>query len=436
MAAFNSLSALFGTQLADSSLFDAQPSIIPAGFDSIVQMSTPLMHRTLAANLAQWNLNPLSARVSYQPDLVSPGLRALIQPLLRPIDAVNYGAQPYLEVQIRNPTPQALNWPTPPDLPVATGGTGVAARIGITHPRMVNLVWTLEVNLFRPSGFTTDPVASDGSVGVAPTGPGKGPTAGSGRGSATGGITPGLFGGTAVLPVNGGQIIVLPPPPPDGLRTSLAQGTAALNVPTSLEVNAQLYQFRLVVNFEGAQPTYTSSDPVMLEFLGTDLASSLLAQAIAPLLNQYAVGLSPTMALAGSLTPSQVAQAQLPALHVTDMVLQDAKGQLVAFCVSLGNDSHGAFSMVTSFLSGQDFAYYVSDKVYTPVLKGLWRANVILSPIVSDIPVEMPVSEDSDQTGIGRARVQVNLGSTLDDAASSPPPVLSAIRCASCPKRP
>jgi len=416
MAAFNGLAALFGTELADSFVFDAQPSTIPAGFDSIVQISTPLMHRTLAANLAQWNLNPLSARVPYQPDLVSPGLRALIQPLLRPIDAVIYEPQPYLEVQALNPTPQALNWPTPPDLPVATGATSVAARSAITQPKIVNLDWTFEVNLFWPR-ITPEPVTSVGSVGTAPAGPSNGPTTGPGRGSAAGGIAAPPFGGIAVLPVNGGQIIVLPPPLPDGSRTSLGRGTAAMGVPSSLAMNAQLYQFRLVVNFEGAQPTYTSSDPVMLEFLGTDLASSLLAQAIAPLLNQYAVGLSPTMALAGSLTPSQVTQAQLPALHVTDMVLQDAKGQLVAFCVSLGNDSHGAFSMVTSFLSGQDFAYYVSDKVYTPVLKGLWRANAILSPIVSDVAVEMPVSQDSDQTGTGRARVQVKLGVTLDDAA-------------------
>ena len=188
-----------------------------------------------------------------------------------------------------------------------------------------------------------------------------------------------------------------------------------MNIPSALVVNGQLYQFRLVLNCEGTKPTYSSDDPVMLEFLQTNLAASLLGQAIAPLLNQYAIGLSPTLALAGSLTPSKVAQAQLPPLNVDDMVLQDASGQLVTFCVSLGSDSHGAFSLVSSFLSGQDFAYYVSDKVFSPVMKGLWQANPILTPVVSDIAVEMPVSQGSDQMGIGRARVQVNLGGTLDD---------------------
>jgi hypothetical protein len=134
------------------------------------------------------------------------------------------------------------------------------------------------------------------------------------------------------------------------------------------------------------------------------------------LLSQYAIGLSPTMVLAGNLSPTQVTQTQLPALHVDDIVLQDANGQLVALCVSLGSDPQGVLALVSPFLGGQDFAYYASQKVFGPVLKGLWRANAILTPIVSDISVEMPVSQNSDETGAGRARVQVFLSNTLDDA--------------------
>jgi hypothetical protein len=400
---FTGPSALFGTELTDAAVFEPPRSAIPAGFDSIVQISTSLLHRTLAANLARWNLNPLSARVPYDSELVSPDLRALVQPLLKPRHTILEGS-PYLEVQVLDPTPQALNWPTPPDIGVVTGGpTAAAHTVSRFGRKMIDLTWSLEVSLFRPKTTIgpVAPVATTGSVSAGPGGiaPGRG----------------GLLGGIGTLPVNNGQIIAQPPPLPEGSRTTLAQGTAAMSVPTELVVNAPLYQFRLLVNFEGAQPSYTSHDPVMLEFLQTDLASSLLAQAAAPLLNQFDVGLSPTIALAGSLTPTQVTQAALPALHVNDMVVRDDKGQVVTFCVSLDDDSHGAFSMVTSFLAGHDFAYYVSDKVFSPVMKGLWRANAIHTPVVSDVPVEMPVEEGSDEIGIGRARVQVNLSGTLND---------------------
>ena len=83
----------------------------------------------------------------------------------------------------------------------------------------------------------------------------------------------------------------------------------------------------------------------------------------------------------------------------------------------LGSSAGGVPSMVRSFLAGQDFAYYVSDKVFTPVMKGLWHANAIHTPIVSDVPVEMPVAPDSDETGTGQATVQVNLSNTLKDAS-------------------
>src|SRR5262249_22816386 len=52
-----------------------------------------------------------------------------------------------------------------------------------------------------------------------------------------------------------------------------------------------------------------------------------------------------------------------------------------------------------------------------PLLKGLWQANAILTPIVSDVAVQMPVSQGSKQMGTGTARVQVNLGNTLSTAA-------------------
>jgi hypothetical protein len=399
---FTGLSSLFGTDLQGDNVFAPQPGAVPAGFDAIVQISTKLLDWTLARNLAAGNLDPLSARVPYQPEQVSPKLRALIQPLLskRPVNSVVDRPPPQIEVQILDPVAQPLSWPPPVDgLP---GGTMAAAVGPGRGKKTLVLVWTVQVNLFWPA------------PPVQPTTMGGGTTGGSSTTGGRGAL--GVSGASGTL-TNSGQVVVLPPPLPDGERTLLTQGTATMSVPSQLSINSALYQFQLVVNFEGVKPSYASGDPVMTEFLKTPLATSLLAQAIAPLLNQYAVGLSPTIALAGSLSPTQVAQTQLPALHVDDMVLSDNKGQLIAFCVTLGNDSHGAFSMVIPFLAGQDFAYYASGNVFTPVLKGLWLANAILTPVVSDVPVQLPVSQGSSEMGTGRARVQVNLSNTLSEAA-------------------
>src|SRR5580692_316198 len=94
-------------------IFDPPPSSIPSGFDAIVEISLPLLQQSFAANLAPLNLSILSARVPYQPEIVSPGLQALIAPILRTTNPGVVSAQPYIEVQVLNPVPEALNWPAP-----------------------------------------------------------------------------------------------------------------------------------------------------------------------------------------------------------------------------------------------------------------------------------------------------------------------------------
>ena len=398
-ATFGSAAAVLGTLVAKDDVFAPPPSTIPAGFDSVLQFSTALLHRNLAANLSRRSLNPLSVRVPYQSELVSPGLRQLVAPHIQPIDSAVGGV--FLEVQVLNPTPQTLRWQTPPEAIVTTAGTASKSRIRLS--RKVDLAWTIQVYLFKPrrgpGGGTLDPSAG--------TSGGTSPTTGLGGFGGTVGSTLGVFESATSAP----------PPPPEGSRVPLATGTATMNVPTELAISAALYQFGITLNFDTVQPTYGSTDPVMVEFLQSDLATSMLAQAIAPLRNQTHVGLTPTIALAGSLTTSQVSQLGLPTLHVHDMIVEDDAGQVLTMCVTLGNDSHGAFSLVRSFLAGHHFAYFASSKVFAPMLKGLWRANAIRTPVVNDVPVEMPLEEGSEETGTGKARVKVKLSETLIDAA-------------------
>jgi hypothetical protein len=193
-----------------------------------------------------------------------------------------------------------------------------------------------------------------------------------------------------------------------------------MTVPAVLLISASIYQFRLSLSFEGARPAYSSSDPILIEFLKTAYAASLLAQAVTPLLNQADIGLSPTIALAGGLTANQLAAQHAPILVIHDRLLPDGVGQALALCVSLGADTEGAMDLVRPFLNGADFAYYVSDKLFVPVLKGLWKANAVRTPLLSDVEVEMPIQPGSDQTGTGRAHVQVSLIDTLLDASLQP----------------
>jgi hypothetical protein len=413
MGVFKNSFSASATELSGGITVSAPPSSVPAGFDSIIQLNTHLMNVALASHLASSNLNPLSARVPYQADLVSAKLRALIQPLLGSNISVLQGP-PQLEVQILAPAVQSLNWPVSPIQGLPVGGTSsVLARRARTtkqktavlgRQKTVDLAWSVQVNLFRPASTLVN-VGGSAKAGFSAAGPAS---AGSARS--------GLLGNTGSFGI--GPVSVAPALP-QGSRTTVASGSAAMRVPCASVVNSQLFQFQLVANFGGAQASYSSDDAAMTQFLQTDLARSLLAQALAPLLNQYAVGLSPTFAIAGGLTPTQLVEAQLPALRVSDLVLKDANGQLLSFCVALGADAEGTLDAVTSFLAGQDFAYYASDRVYGPVLKGLWAANAIYTPTISNVSVEMPVSPGSSETGTGVARVQVVLSTSLTDATLS-----------------
>jgi hypothetical protein len=152
--------------------------------------------------------------------------------------------------------------------------------------------------------------------------------------------------------------------------------------------------------------------PLLQEFLGSELARSMLAQATGPLFGRD-LRLTPVVAFAGNLTQAQVAGMHLPTVHVQDLVVQDEVGEVLCFCFELGDEGAGDASLVRSFLDRRDFAAYVSEKIFTPALKARWRAHALHSPIVGDVPVDMPLAPNSEETGKGVARVQVNIDDTL-----------------------
>ncbi len=403
---FGGVTVVSGSLSASFNEAWGSPSTIPAGYDAILEFSTHLLQRTLVSNLEQAGLAPLSVRVPYQADQVSPGLRGVIANHWRLPDLTR---PRYLELvvsvaQIKTLGPRIIDDLTEVGTTTTTVGVAMASRL-LPH-RTVSIIWSIQVNLFEPKQVLTTAqpraavpgleAASHPTLGTIPATVAKQPVL-------TGVFTTGTFTtGTGLAPGL-----------PAGDRTTVAQGTASIQVPALVSVAANTLQFSVSLNFSGVQPTYQSDDPNLSEFLKTSYATNMLGQAVAPLLSSTAVRLSPAVALAGNLAAAQISLAQLSLARVRDLVVPDGEAEVLALCVSLRNNSGGVPSMVRSFLGGHDFAYYVSETILDPVLRALWRAHAVHGPIVGETSVQMPVDSNSDQTATGRARVQVNISDTL-----------------------
>jgi hypothetical protein len=380
---------------------------IPSGFSAILQFSSNMLQRSLSVGMARTGLSTPNAHVPYEPELLPPLLRDAIGALLTPLDLARAGI--HVEVLLLDPRLETLRSSTSPP---GSGGGPLGSFPGTDERprRVVDIVWTLHVNLFK---------AEIGGGGLSPAGPhGTAPTRT--EGGASGGAGHGAHLGSVVD--LSGLVLTTGEAPiarlPEGERVTVAVGSVLMHVPTDLPVLSTTLQFLLSLNFEGVQPAYDSSDPIMEEFLKTDLAAGMLAEAVAPLLDR-SVPLTPTIALAGDLPPSHVVAMQLPPLKVRDLVVQDEAGEVLSLCVTLGDftdvivDVTTSPGVLTSFLEGHHFGYYLAESLYAPILKARWRANAIRTPIVGTVAVEMPLDSDSKETGEGKARIKVRLSDTL-----------------------
>jgi hypothetical protein len=378
---------------------------LPTGYDVVAQCSNRLLNYALNFNLAQDGLDILSARVPYDPAQVSPGLRGLIANQLRHAGLL---AGVELEVVLLDPSVGNLYVPAPPPSEATPGG-GIARRASSSRSARpgqpsAELTWTLQVNLFQARPVATGAVVSAGS-------PGPG---------AAGNQVRGVLG---MQPVNvgpaegatnsspGGAL-------PQGSRTTLAQGTAVMQGKMNVGVLLDLLRFWMQLDLGGSAPTYNSAQPVLTEFLATSLAAGMLAQAVAPLVQGYDARISPTIAVAGNLGAARIASLDLGNPNVAPQVTTDSKGQVLTFCANFGRSLPPGF--IGSFLNGRDFACYVTERVFGPILIQRWNANAIRVPITATVPVEMQVSEGSAQTGQGTAQVQLNISDVLKQSSIQP----------------
>ncbi len=371
----------------------------PSGYDAVIQFSNRLLNQALNFNLQQDGLNILSARVPYQSGQLTPGLQAVAAAQVRHPDEV---ASVSLEVVLLSPAVSSLYVFAPPVIDVNSSGALPSARsrsVG-RFASTANITWVIQVNLFQPTLRAT--AAQPASTP---------PPAGGARGLGVDAVNGGFATVATAEPLVGGGL-------PSGSRMTIARGTALMHGTMSVGVAANLFRFCSQVDCGASPSTYQSTDAAMTEFLATPLATALLAQAVAPLVNGYLTRISPTVALAGNLNAGQVAALHLPAMHVAQEVLSDSSGQILTLCATLGPSSTGG--SVGSLLGGNDFCGYVGERVFRPVLLARWNANALRVPVVAEVPVELPVSQGSTQTGQGVARIQVSLSETLQQARLEP----------------
>jgi hypothetical protein len=371
-----------GANLADR--LAPPPSSIPAGFDAVLQFDPILLQHQLARNLSNAGLSALSARVPYRPASTPPALRAAIEAQL-PRFSMFFG-QVQVEVRLARPQLRTLrsSIPLPPTLEEPLENAGVSDPIGISSSgpslaqvtkqltRPIEIDWTLEINLIE--------------------------------------LTPKLvLSGETHLASSGKDFFV-------EKRTLLAKGKAITPARAELVIRSTLLQLWLELEFIASRFRYQSEMDLFSEFLDDQLARDMLSQAVEPLVSATNVRLTPHLALAGQMSANQIAQMQLsaPRLHVLVLLHPDGR-EILSICLNFGEDSEGAERLIRPFVSGRNFAYFVSERLFKPILRERWRANPALRWFEGEVPVEMRLSENSEETGEGRARVRVQIAADVTE---------------------
>jgi hypothetical protein len=372
------------------------PLTFPSGFDAVLQFSPKMVNVALNYHLVQDGLDILSVRVPYQPTQVSPKLGAIVSSYFR-----TNQIPPGLDLEIVFFDATVSNLSVPP-VGTAEGDIEVAAPKKKAGKRPVSTVqpsgdinWVIQVNLYQaPIVFA--PMSGAGNNAGLQT-----------LGQAKSGVQT-IPAGAASTATSGPRV---PGGLPSGTRTVLTEGTAVIPGAMSVGITADLLQFWVQLDFQGNEPSYQSTDPAFTEFLTTPLAISMLAQAATPIMNGYLARISPTVGLAKSMNASQIGGLGLPQLNVSQAVLTGQNGQILTLCVNFGRNTTG--NSLPAFINTHDFAYYVGETLFSPILHALWEANAIKVPVVGIVPVQMPVSQNSTQLGQGKAQVQVTLSDTL-----------------------
>lgn len=355
------------------------PRLIPAGFDAIAQFDLSLLEAQLRRNMVREGLLVLDASMPYDRETVPPALRAAVESPLHPPPTLL--ADRFIEMRLVDPRLATLQSELgsfdvvslPVEDMVSTTGDAAPADDAAPSDRSLGVVettWSLELNLLLR---TEGDIIIAGAVG--------GPPGARARVTET--------------------------------RESLARGSARVPATTVRVRRADRGQFWVRIDVGPLEPRFEGDDQLMRTVLASDLGATLLTAALAPLVAESDLRLTPRLALAGK-------SDAMPGPHVQfrPLVLRHRDGrEVLSLCVDAGVGSRGSPELVQSFLGERNFAYYVSAPVAERVVSARWRSTPGLHTIVSEVPVELAESENSEQTQEGLARVRVQLSdspSTVD----------------------
>jgi hypothetical protein len=365
-----------------------------AGFDIVAQFSQRLLQQGMVQSLSQRGLATPNAFVPWGTVPLPPSLLSSLAPAFRHIIDV---VEARLELRLVEPYLIAFHWPEEEtglsDDPVVTARPRLDRRVDVG--------WRLELSVLisRPDRVVAiEPEASR----TPPLQPGSRP----GRGS----VLDSAFAMDGLLATEGR------PPPTDGGRWErfvLASGQVVTPAKVEVVVASNVWCFGMQLDFSDTSPRTTSEQEGATEFLASEAG-----RAVVNLRANGTVRLTPDVAPGGALSAMNVDHFNLAPFWVRDLLLSDQRGNpVLALCAQLGGATGGVARLVRNVLERQDFAYAVSTDVLSPALKTHWKLTAGGLSFVGEVPVDLPVGDDPEETEPGRAQLQVTFSDTLDDVA-------------------
>ncbi|MGH2941757.1 MAG: hypothetical protein ACRDLN_03140 [Solirubrobacteraceae bacterium] len=361
------------------------PRLIPAGFDAIAQFDLSLLEAQLRRNMMREGLLVLDANLPYDRETVPSALRAAVEPRFQPLQSL---ADPFIEMRLTDPRLVTLRSDLgsfdvaslPVEDMVATTGDAAPTDDAAPSERSLGVVettWTLELNLL---------LRTEGDI-----------------------IVMGATTGSPPIDVVVADRAAIGRARVRESRETLGRGSARIPATTVRVRRTDRGHFWIRIDVGALEPQFEADDQLMRAVLASDLGRTLLAAVLAPLVAEPDLRLTPRLALAGK---SDALPG--PALQFRALVLRHRDGrELLSLCVDAGVGSRGSPELVQSFLGEQNFAYYVSTPVAKRVVSTRWRSTPGLRTIVSEVPVELAESEDSEQTQEGLARIRVHLADSV-----------------------
>ncbi len=146
-------------------------------------------------------------------------------------------------------------------------------------------------------------------------------------------------------------------------------------MPAAIRTDPELLTVWLELNAARADATITTRDQPLQALLEASLGQDMVQTALSGLTQQGSLRASPLFAIAGVMSRQQVAALGHSEMRVVHRVHQMPDGRwLLTLGVNFGGID-GSPAGLQPFVGSNNFAFYVSLEILTPVLTTRWRTN-------------------------------------------------------------